>query len=536
LNRFVEINASHMKTPSIECDLYANRTMLAQYKASDVGEVTIIIQAYRNIKKLKRCVGSVLAYTKEIDYNLILINNGGDEEITEYFASIPYEKKKTIRITENRGVLFPLLAVNLTDIGQYMCFLASDIICTPHWMKNMLACMKSDPKIGIVNPISSNAGLHQNLDILFSSFDEMQETAERFNCSDPRRWEDRLWFDTLGTLYRKEAILAVGWPLPDLGYYAYGADLDLCFCIRRAGYRLVLAGDTWICHDDSHSHGDNALNPQIRDACKAAWKGFTGKYGIEEKDALNFWYPHLGYFPKPNVQGRARVLGVETKCGMPLLDIKSWLRRYDVFDTELSAVGEDPRYWPDLKSICNGEVVCGVAEEKLAELQPRYFDYVVSDLPINQYREPEKLVKRLFSVCKCGGYVICKLRNVANFRNFAYMLGKEDVYNEKMSWDISKTAAEKLLKKYGDIEATIRIDLGYDNCRKYLLEALRPRGGAEEERASRYAAALALERNMPPSDQKYIDDLLINEPSLEEWKKLVERMLVKDYLFVVKNK
>ena len=46
----------------------------------------------------------------------------------------------------------------------------------------------------------------------------MQAKAAQFNRSDPRKWEDRQRLITLGTLYRKEVLLAGGWPTADMGF------------------------------------------------------------------------------------------------------------------------------------------------------------------------------------------------------------------------------------------------------------------------------------------------------------------------------
>lgn len=70
--------------------------------------VSICVFAYNRLDKTKRCVESILKYTDDVDYKLILIDNGSDDEIYNYFESIDFSNKKIIRITENAGPMYAM--------------------------------------------------------------------------------------------------------------------------------------------------------------------------------------------------------------------------------------------------------------------------------------------------------------------------------------------------------------------------------------------------------------------------------------------
>ena len=92
------IDTEGMERPSAEMDYNQVRRTIYQQTT----KVIVIVQAYGKIEKTKRCVENILRYTKEIPFELWLLDNGSEEnDILEFFKSVDYEPKKIIRITKN---------------------------------------------------------------------------------------------------------------------------------------------------------------------------------------------------------------------------------------------------------------------------------------------------------------------------------------------------------------------------------------------------------------------------------------------------
>lgn len=477
MEQIVEINTDRIRSLQVDNDLFQNRTSIAEMQEMEAGsEVTIIIQGYNRFEKTKRCVESVLEYTSGIDFELILIDHGSEDMTLEYFQSVAYGKKKIIHITKNLGASYPPSVLNLKDLGRFVCYLMNDLIVTPHWLENLLTCMRSDARIGMVNPVSSNTSNLQEIDLPYTDYDDMRKKAASFNHSDPRKWEDRQRLITLGTLFRKEALIAVGWPYIDAGFFHDFADDDITFRIRRMGYRAVLAGDTWICHDhDMQSRAGEDL-AEFQKSLSIGRANFQEKYfGVDAWDDVNNYYiPYLPSLPKTNVKGAAKVLGVDVLCGTPILDVKNWLRRSNVFDTELSAFTQDPKYWIDLKTICTGAVVCDREEFLSDPFFPGYFDYIVVDRPLNRYHEPQKVIDDCFSLCKKGGIMLFKLKNAFSFHSYLYHLGKWDHYDQRFSYDLPIEAVEAALRRKGTVKNIVMIPIGLGEDQRRALNALLP--------------------------------------------------------------
>lgn len=480
----IEFNTDQLTAPKAGDDLFANRATAVELQAQ-VAEVSVIIQAFNRLEKTRRCVESVLKYTQGVDYALILIDNGSTDGTLEYFKSVPHQKKQIIHITKNVGMAYPSAALRLADMGKFVCIVNNDLIVTARWLENLLACMKSDPKIGMVNPVSNHVSNFQNVDLPYENYEEMQQKAAGFNQSDPRKWGDRLRLITLGTLYRMEALLAAGWPIFDTGFFHDFADDDITFRIRRMGYRTVLAGDTWICHDHDLHVGEGKDPAEYRRSLKIGRENFREKYmGVDAWDDTNNTYTsHLSHFPAASARGNARILGVDVRCGTPILDVKNWLRQFSIFDTELSAFTQDPKYWMDLKTICSGSVICD-REEYLGDAFPaEYFDYVIADHPLNCYHEPQKIIDDLFARCKSGGLVTCKLKNAFSFQEYVHLLGQWDVYDREFSYNIPVGAVIAALQKLGTVRASVAIPFHLDEDTRRTVGSLIPAELPEQERA-----------------------------------------------------
>lgn len=537
MDNYVEISTEHLQPVQAGETMYQNRGAVAALQPEDAPEVTLLVQAYNRPQRIKRCIESILDCTKGIDFELVLLDNGStDGETLDYFRSVPYDKKRIVHVTKNLGSVFPYLTISPYELGRFVCTMSDDLVLTPRWLENLLACIKSDEKIGMVNAMTTYIRFYQAIDYEFTTYEEVRRFGDEFNRSDPRKWEDRLVLTTLGTLYRKEALLATGWPLQDPAFLHDNADVDISATIRHAGYRVISAGDTWIYHDHPDALTARASSPN-KYFSKRSFDDYIEKH-LEinvDGDNQNYYIPYLKELPKPSGGKSVRVIGVDVHSGQPLLDVKNRLRGYGIFDVELSAVTKEPRYWADLKTICDGYVCCGYIEDSLSEFEAGSFDYVISDVPFNQQRDPEKALFALFSLCKPDGYVLCKLRNTGTFRLYANLLGQSDYYDTRHSWSIAPEYAEKMLRMYGAVLSETPIYFRMKNARRALLREMRPRGLAADALEAVYEDAMEREDILFEKDRRTLRKMLFAEPDGEQWNRAAEKMITKDYLFLVKK-
>jgi len=466
--------------------LYARRTYCAGQPCVTKkfqSEVTIWIQAYNNFDKTKRCVESVLQYTKDVDFDLILVDNNAGDETYEYFKALDYPKKTVIHFNQNTGSAYPFTVVPIDVISPYFVLLNNDLIVTKNWLTNLLKIMKSDSAIGVVNPCSNNVSNLQGIEFPYKDYEDMQTRVETFNVSDNNKWEERLRVVTIGTLVRKECLYAMGWPFFDVGFSHNFMDDDMSFRVRRAGYKLIVTKDTWICHDHEldREYSQEELQTYDRDVLK-----FQRKYfGVHPwDDTVN----HLVLIPELLEQvvrtekDSVNILGVDTRCGTPILDVKN-LFPYDKKVT-MSAYCQDAKYYVDLCSICNKNVACDREENLKNYFEEEEFDYIVIGEPVNMYSNPFRIVKEAYELLASGGQLIFSFKNTDNVITILKAFGYGISINEGIYQNVKLDDFDVALRNAG-IEISGIAFQYYDNMApqisELMLEMLKQYGNKEAD-------------------------------------------------------
>lgn len=429
-------------------------------------EATVAIMAYNRLDKTKECVENVLKYTSDVDYDLLLIDNGSDDGTFEYFKSVNHDKVRIVHISKNMNQTLALCCVDFRWISKFFVLVANDIIVTKNWLSNMITAAKSDNKIGMITPMCSNVSNLQQYDLGFSNYDEMQKKAEAFNKSNPAKWHERLRLITLGNMFTKECLYAIGWPFFDIGYIHDFLDDDVAFKVRRAGYKTVLACDTWIHHNHDVFNMEGKDPVKYRQSLMMGRNNFREKYfGIDAWDDVNnFVFPFLGnQILPPRDAKNVRILGIDTKCGTPILDIKNNIRQYKVYNPEVSAFTSDGKYYTDLKTFCSGDVICDRIEYLRDHFNPDYYDYIILEKNINEYSNYERVLKDTFSLLRRGGQLFVPIKNAFNVYSLLNMLGyKSDLGTA--SFAITPEQFIKTAQKLGAASiqgcAAIRLEVG----------------------------------------------------------------------------
>ena len=286
-----------------------------------------------------------------------------------------------------------------------MAGVSNDLVVTPHWLSNLLRIAESDEKIGLVQPVSSNISNLQQVNLDFNSIDEMEEKAEAYNVSDPAKWEQRLRLVINGCLIKKETLYAIGWPYMDVGFFHDFADDDMTFRVRRAGYKTILARDTWIHHnhDQVHMEYDN-LEEHAR-SLRVGRKNFQDKYfGIDAWDDVNCFIPEYLSVLKPTDTEHNRILGIDVRCGTPVLEIKNRLRYSGIYDAECHAFTQQAKYFLDLQTFCGADnVFSGDIGSLVNCFDNASFDHIVIGEDINSYKNPIGVIKSALKLLAHGG-------------------------------------------------------------------------------------------------------------------------------------
>lgn len=145
-------------------------------------------------------------------------------------------------------------------------------------------------------------------------------------------------------------------------------------------------------------------------------------------------------------------MGIDVKCGTPILDIKNKIRKFGRYDAKLSAFTQDARYQTDLKTICEDIVVCDRQEFLRDNLPENFYDYIVMGHPVNMYNEPQKILNDVFCLAKKGAQIIIPLYNTFSLYEYLNILGDRSIYNTSLAYNISMEFMKTMLEKHCQID------------------------------------------------------------------------------------
>lgn len=205
---------------------------------------SIIIPTYNKKELLLQCLDSIAANTP-FPYELIVVDDGSNDGTAKALQARPgirlavHESNKGFSGAVNTGLMMAK--------GKTILILNNDVIVTERWLENMLACLHSSPDIGAVGPVTNYIGGEQQIEVPYRSLAGMRQFATERNQADQAKWRAVERLVGFCLLLRREAILKTGFFDEGFRVGNYEDD-DYCVRLRLLGWRLVIAGDSFIHH------------------------------------------------------------------------------------------------------------------------------------------------------------------------------------------------------------------------------------------------------------------------------------------------
>ncbi|WP_426448794.1 glycosyltransferase family 2 protein [Paenibacillus sp. S-38] len=211
---------------------------------------SIIIPTYNQVKLLKDCIESIRQFTPEL-HEIIVIDNASTDGTAEYLHAMRGQLRYRIN-AENIGFAGGVNQGLRMARGSTLLLLNNDTVVTRGWLGNLLRCLHSDERIGLVGPMTNYISGEQLEPVSYTSVEEMHRFAKGYNVPDESRWKRTTRITGFCLLLRRQVF-------DRLGYFDEGfekgncEDDDFCLRVRLLGHELVIAGDTFIHHVGSVS-------------------------------------------------------------------------------------------------------------------------------------------------------------------------------------------------------------------------------------------------------------------------------------------
>jgi O-antigen biosynthesis protein len=220
--------------------------------------VKIVVPVYNAWHIARRCLEAVRTRTSWT-YELVVVDDASDDYTRRNLVQwmdqhggvrqhgpvelLRNEKNRGFAATVNRGI-----RGSQFDVATYVCLLNSDVLVTPGWLTKMVLALESDERNAIVCPATNNTAV---VDIPMSqgaSYLHMNQALEAF--------AQRRYPEILPTgfcfMFRRSLLDEIGYF--DEGFRDFGEETDFWWKAVKAGYRAVMADDTYVFHERASSY------------------------------------------------------------------------------------------------------------------------------------------------------------------------------------------------------------------------------------------------------------------------------------------
>lgn len=233
--------------------------------------LSIIILNYNTKKVALESIQSIEKnYLQEVasgEYQIILADNGSHDQSLRTF--LEYKKKTQTKFFDvvDTGGNIGFAAGNNAAVscvkGTYILFLNPDTIVYPHTLSRMVAFMDATPDAGaatcrVETPTGNiDEASHRGFPTPWNAFTHFSGLEKIFPKSKvfagyTRTWEDMTKVHTIAAgvgaflMVRRSAGEKIKWW--DEDYFFYGEDLQFCYDLWQAGYKIYYVPDVKITH------------------------------------------------------------------------------------------------------------------------------------------------------------------------------------------------------------------------------------------------------------------------------------------------
>lgn len=365
-------------------------------------KTSIIILTYNHLDYTKACIESILKYTKEGTYEIIVVDNCSTDETRKWLKEQSY--LKVILNDENLG--FPKgcnKGIKAACKENDILLLNNDTIVTTNWLDNLKKCLYSNEKIGAVGAISNHQENLQGCDFTYDNFEQMQKLAARNNISDSKRWEEKVFLIGFCILIKKEVMEKIKY-LDESYTPGYIEDNDLSLQILKAGYKLFLCHDAFIHHylGTEFRKDLNAFYPILNKNRKY----FEKKFGFQTFAFDEIKQASLKLVEDPPT----KILDINCGIGANLLKMK-----YLFKDVKIQGVEKDKKKIEIAKFFAP-------IYSNINQVKEHDFDYIFIGNALELEKNPSLFLKKIKKLLKKDGYIIGECKNIASIEHIKSLI------------------------------------------------------------------------------------------------------------------
>ncbi len=231
-------------------------------------DLSVIIVNWNSAQFATKCIASIYAMTDNLDFEIVVVDNASsDDSIGVLRQAFP-----TIKLICNRENIGFARANNLGfehSSGRNLLFLNPDTELVGPAINAMVECLESSPAIGVVGCKLLNSDWTVQTSCIQPIPTVLNQVADiewlKLRCPQLKLWGMAPLFANKGgsTPAEVEAISGACLMVKreafgkteffDADYFMYMEDLDLCYKVRRAGWKVCYVGHATVIHHGGQS-------------------------------------------------------------------------------------------------------------------------------------------------------------------------------------------------------------------------------------------------------------------------------------------
>jgi GT2 family glycosyltransferase len=213
--------------------------------------VSIVIVNYNGYEWLKLCLPSLIN-TNYPAYEIILVDNGSVDQSINYVKNNWQNSVNLIQLSSNFGFAEGCNIGVRQANGDVIAFLNNDMEVDSNWLRAAVESLLSDKRVAVVQPKIMQFNSREKIDCAGLSVDRFGLCVQIGHGEVDNGQYNQLteiWSSGGAMVLWKEILMKVG--LFDDTFFMYYEDVDLCWRIKLAGFRILLAPSSMVYHAGS---------------------------------------------------------------------------------------------------------------------------------------------------------------------------------------------------------------------------------------------------------------------------------------------
>jgi GT2 family glycosyltransferase len=244
-------------------------------------DVSVVIVGWNTRDLLRQTLESLYRETHNVEFETIVVDNGSTDGSIERVHE-EWKQVRLIALPENKGFAVGNNMGFRIACGRHILLLNSDTIVLPSTLYGMVHFLDSHIDAGCVGcrHLNPDRTLQRSMDSFpsllndFVSYSELHRLPfmQRFLrrrfpwWSDHKQGREVDWVNGACMMVRREVIAQIGGL--DEDYFIYAEEIDWCYRMRKAGWRIYFCPDAEIIHI-----GGQAMNRAIDKRVVLKYKG-----------------------------------------------------------------------------------------------------------------------------------------------------------------------------------------------------------------------------------------------------------------------